>query len=367
MLDKSRSDSSSSEEGKLQQPPEYSYVGREECPYGFELDYNHKSLLIGWNFKQMPAKESSTVRHFVILASDREDTSTNEFVRAYYKGSKLGSFMKVVDCFRGTVSRWIERTHIDHLPNFSGDLNTKAFVNVREALAYCLKAAVKQAEYTEITIVALPQTNLQEDFAISCGKLLDKYEYTGHLTLFLPESMRKQLEAQLKAISSAPMLEFYDSMPLLIHRNLKNLFFDIVKLRIRSVEIVLRAINADITITKHSNSLWTTAQEPNTFSRKLTNLNGYTEYIEKLRVASVGVQAVDFHAQFRIVELDGQAVLMDSRFTIRTDQKKNGLAMPPESKAASRTRQTCSGTRQGIDRNVEMHTEQLTIRPMLLQ
>lgn len=47
---------------------------------------------------------------------------------------------------------------------------------------------------------------------------------------------------------------------------------------------------------------------------------------------------------------------METTFTIRIGAPESMKATPPESKAASKMRQTCSGGRNGVDKNVEMHT-----------
>lgn len=58
----------------------------------------------------------------------------------------------------------------------------------------------------------------------------------------------------------SPIVEFYDSLLLLNNHYMRNLFYDLVKLRARSVEITLKSLNADISVTKHTNSLWQMGQ-----------------------------------------------------------------------------------------------------------
>jgi hypothetical protein len=185
------------------------------------------------------------------------------------------------------------------------------------------------------------------------------------MTVFLPEALRMTTPVIQEAQPFSPIVEFYDSLLLLNNHYMRNLFYDLVKLRARSVEITLKSLNADISVTKHTNSLWQMGQEHNTLVRTLSSLNSYTEYIEKLALMNFGVSHVDFYVQFKTVLLDGETLLMESNFSIRLNTQKSVMSRPPTTKTGNRVRQTCAGTYHGIEKNINLHTEQITIRPSL--
>jgi hypothetical protein len=83
-----------------------------------------------------------------------------------------------------------------------------------------------------------------------------------------------------------------------------------VNLRARSVSIKLQCLNADIILTEHADSLWS-MPEPNTLSRRLFNLNNYTDYIEQIDTNIIGINDIDFYVEFITIGMDGQEFLMD--------------------------------------------------------
>jgi|JI6StandDraft_1071083.scaffolds.fasta_scaffold105818_2 hypothetical protein len=66
MLDIS-SQSSEVEVLPAEQPTGCSFITKEQCLLNFELDFNEKDLLIGWTFKHMAAKETTCLRHLLVL------------------------------------------------------------------------------------------------------------------------------------------------------------------------------------------------------------------------------------------------------------------------------------------------------------
>jgi hypothetical protein len=67
--------------------------------------------------------------------------------------------------------------------------------------------------------------------------------------------MKKICQNSIYNMKFKPHIDYYSTVADL-HKQLKNVFYEMVKLRARSVSISIQCLNADIFLTEHTTSRW---------------------------------------------------------------------------------------------------------------
>lgn len=93
-----------------------------------------------------------------------------------------------------------------------------------------------------------------------------------------------------------------------------------MRLRARTVTIALKCLNAETSVKNHNSSSRWELEKNKVLVRRLTNLNNYSDYIEKIDISSmVDITKVDFQVKFRIELLSGLLFEMEQFFMVRLE------------------------------------------------
>ncbi len=189
-------------------------------------------------------------------------------------------------------------------------------------------------------------------------RLISSYNFRGTLHFFQQSRCKYNIWKNLSGVDSYPMFYDFQSSTNVDQDSIKSYLKDCIRLRAKLVSIRLQCLNADLSLKKHQESLWSEV-DSSTIVRSLHGVKNSSEYVEKLQIKTLGISKLDFVVGIQTELIDGKIYNTCKTFSLEIEPKTLSMIERPFTEISGDEKATNFLRRQ--NRKTYRHTEQILL------